>query len=151
MKSRLPLALERDRSSMVLDTGHHVKYIQEKQVQQLRDTSSDLNRKCSRHNRLPEVKIQRSNDREGPVVLDPGKNLTPGVGKFHVEHEALGREAGHVVTDEVRCLRDYQSGIRRFWSQHLNLDLYRCSITEMVNYSLCVVAVEVCAKPFLNR
>lgn len=131
---------------MVLDTGHHVKYIQEKQEQQqLRDTtSSDLNRKCSR---LLEVEIQRSNDRK-PMVLDPGEDLTPGVRKFHVEHEALGREAaGHVVLDKVRCLCDYLSGIRRrFWSEYMNLDLYRCSITKMVNYSICVVAVEVCAK-----
>jgi hypothetical protein len=86
------------------------------------------------------------------MVLDPGKNPTRGVGKFKVEqHERLNREFGHVVLDKTSYLCNYMSGIGRFWSEkHLNLVLYRCSITKMVDHSICV-AVEVRAsKPFLT-
>jgi hypothetical protein len=143
MKSFPLLALlERGRISIVHGTGHHVGYIQ-KQLLQLKEVHWDLNLSSKGRSRRPVVRISdRSNDRK-PMVLDPGKNPTRGVGKFEIEqHERLNRESGHVVLDKTRCLCDYMSGIGRFWSEkHLNLVLYRCSITKMVDHSICV-AVE---------
>ncbi|CAM6106000.1 unnamed protein product [Calypogeia fissa] len=139
MKSPPSLSLQGDRAFIVLDTGHHVRYLQEKQVQQRKENYLDLSMSTNGRSRRSVAEIHERNDRK-PMVLDPGKNLTGGgVDEFQVEqHEGLGREAGlDVVLDKVRCLCDYMSGIRR-----CTTDLRRGSITKMVDYSICVVAVE---------
>ncbi|CAM6088788.1 unnamed protein product [Calypogeia fissa] len=124
--------LKRDRASIVHDSVHYVKSLQQK-VEELKKTLAELKLKKSVR-AAPRTDAIKVENPEIAASLNEAQFV-----EYHIQVEGEGEAAARL--EKCRCRPDFMSGAMKVL-EHLNLDVCRCTITKMFDYTMCVIIVK---------
>lgn len=122
--------LKRDRAAIVHDSVQYLKSLQER-VEELRETLAEMKLKSSTSGAARQTAVVKKENPELPTCSDGKSRLV----EYYVQVEGDGEAP--LRLEKCRCRSDFMSSAMKIL-EHFNLEVCRCAVTKMFDYTICV-------------